>query len=102
MSNITKSIFEGIADGKIEQKTGVKILEEIKDIKHTKDEIAIVGMSARFPGADNISEYWYNLENSINCIGELPKHRKKILKILFFIIQIWKKRILNIGREDIR
>ena len=31
-------------------------------------EIAIIGMSGRFPGAKNISEYWQNLENGVESI----------------------------------
>jgi acyl transferase domain-containing protein len=31
-------------------------------------EIAIIGMSGRFPGAGNIREFWENLENGVNSI----------------------------------
>jgi tyrocidine synthetase-3 len=31
-------------------------------------EIAVVGMSGRFPGADNIHEFWGNLKNGVECI----------------------------------
>jgi acyl transferase domain-containing protein/acyl carrier protein len=31
-------------------------------------EIAIIGMSGRFPGADNIHEFWENLKNGVNSI----------------------------------
>ncbi|UCH94753.1 MAG: hypothetical protein JSV88_31455, partial [Candidatus Aminicenantes bacterium] len=31
-------------------------------------EIAIVGMSGRFPGANNISQFWENLKNGVNSI----------------------------------
>lgn len=79
MNDITKIIFEGITKGHIEQDTGVKLLEGIRENQNEKFEIAITGMSARFPGADNIEEYWANLETGVNCIRELPKHRSKDL-----------------------
>jgi len=32
-------------------------------------EIAIIGMSGRFPGADNIAEFWQNLKNGVESIS---------------------------------
>ncbi|HLP58607.1 MAG TPA: beta-ketoacyl synthase N-terminal-like domain-containing protein, partial [Candidatus Deferrimicrobium sp.] len=31
-------------------------------------EIAVVGMSGRFPGANNINEFWENLKNGVHSI----------------------------------
>lgn len=42
------------------------------------DNIAIVGMSGRFPDAKNIDEFWNNLYNSKNSIREIPQSRWKI------------------------
>ncbi len=39
------------------------------------DKIAIIGMSGRFPGADNVYEFWGNLKNGVNSIKEVPKER---------------------------
>lgn len=38
-------------------------------------DIAIVGMSCRFPGARNYTEYWDNLVKNINSISEIPSDR---------------------------
>ncbi|KJK30395.1 SDR family NAD(P)-dependent oxidoreductase [Paenibacillus polymyxa] len=38
-------------------------------------EIAIVGLSGRYPGARNVEEYWNNLKEGKNCITEIPKDR---------------------------
>ncbi|WP_165583431.1 SDR family NAD(P)-dependent oxidoreductase [Aquimarina atlantica] len=35
-------------------------------------EIAVVGISGMFPKADNIEEFWNNLENGIDGVSELP------------------------------
>ncbi|MCK4763371.1 MAG: hypothetical protein KAW12_14325 [Candidatus Aminicenantes bacterium] len=32
-------------------------------------EIAVIGMSGRFPGADNINEFWENLKNGVESIS---------------------------------
>jgi amino acid adenylation domain-containing protein len=33
-----------------------------------EDSIAIIGMAGRFPGANNIDEYWHNLKNGVESI----------------------------------
>jgi acyl transferase domain-containing protein/acyl carrier protein len=38
-------------------------------------EIAIIGISGRFPQADNPGELWRNLLNNKDCVTEIPKHR---------------------------
>jgi len=38
-------------------------------------DIAIIGMSARFPGAANLNEFWQNLVTGSNQIVEIPENR---------------------------
>ena len=40
--------------------------------------IAIVGMSALFPDAPNLHQYWDNIINKIDSIIEVPKSRWNI------------------------
>ena len=40
-----------------------------------ENDIAIVGMSCYFPGADNIQEFWSNLCNGVSSITDSPKNR---------------------------
>ncbi|MBD2385955.1 type I polyketide synthase [Cylindrospermum sp. FACHB-282] len=47
--------------------------EEFAEIADT--DMAIIGYSGRFPNAENLDEYWYNLANGINCIREIPNQR---------------------------
>ncbi len=39
-----------------------------KNRNRTGLEIAVIGMAGRFPGARDIHEYWYNLENGVESI----------------------------------
>ncbi|PQP85020.1 hypothetical protein C0Q44_11135 [Paenibacillus sp. PCH8] len=39
-------------------------------------DIAIIGMSGRFPGAEEIEDYWKNLINGIDSIGHFPAERQ--------------------------
>ena len=41
--------------------------------KYTGLEIAIIGMSGRFPEADNINQYWENLKNGKDCISDFSR-----------------------------
>ncbi|MDR0429520.1 MAG: 4'-phosphopantetheinyl transferase superfamily protein [Tannerellaceae bacterium] len=42
---------------------------------HIDTDIAIVGMSCIFPGAQNIDQFWYNLKNGVDSIIEAPAER---------------------------
>ena len=39
------------------------------------EEIAIIGMSGRFPGARDVDEFWRNLADGVSSVGEIPAHR---------------------------
>ncbi|MBZ5509455.1 MAG: SDR family NAD(P)-dependent oxidoreductase, partial [Acidobacteriia bacterium] len=39
------------------------------------EDIAIIGLSGRYPEADNIEAYWHNLREGKDCIIEVPKER---------------------------
>ncbi len=34
------------------------------------ERVAVIGMSARFPGADNIDEFWHNIRNGVESVIE--------------------------------
>ncbi len=38
-------------------------------------DIAIIGVSGRYPGARNVQEFWKNLKEGKDCITEIPKDR---------------------------
>ena len=40
-----------------------------------REDVAIVGMSCRFPGARDISEFWQNLLNRVDSVREIPHDR---------------------------
>src|SRR5262245_24174905 len=39
-----------------------------QDRKDFREEIAIIGMAGRFPGARNVEEFWENLRNGVESI----------------------------------
>lgn len=71
--------------GAYEYKTGMqaeeneysKVKDSIKPTDKRSDcnEIAIIGMSGKFPMADSVMEFWDNLAEGKNCIIKVPESR---------------------------
>lgn len=40
-----------------------------------KEDVAIVGMSGKFPQAENLNEFWENIVNEKDCISHIPSDR---------------------------
>ena len=40
-----------------------------------RDDVAIIGMSCRFPGARDVDEFWQNLLNGVDSVCEIPADR---------------------------
>lgn len=76
MREFARIIIENTVNGKIDKVVGAEILQAIKMQKSDKNDIAIIGMSARFPDAKNIDEFWNNIINYKDCIKEYPQNRK--------------------------
>ncbi|MCP4135876.1 MAG: SDR family NAD(P)-dependent oxidoreductase [bacterium] len=38
-------------------------------------DIAVIGMSCRYPGAENTREYWQNLRNGVDSVSLIPEER---------------------------
>ncbi|MGP6087640.1 SDR family NAD(P)-dependent oxidoreductase [Antarctobacter jejuensis] len=47
----------------------------VRPPRRADDDIAIIGMSGRFPEADNIDQFWANLRDGKDCIGTCPPDR---------------------------
>ncbi|WP_051624339.1 non-ribosomal peptide synthetase [Clostridium akagii] len=88
---VTKYILQQVRDKKIEKNMALKILKQLADKPYNKsNDIAIIGMSCRFPKAKNKEEYWDNIVNRRCNITGVPLERKKYLN-----------QILNEEDEDI-
>ncbi|MBX3709961.1 MAG: polyketide synthase dehydratase domain-containing protein, partial [Gammaproteobacteria bacterium] len=55
-------------------------LQDISTVKPSFTEIAIIGISCRFPGADNYNQFWDNLRKGINSIHEITPDRWDVSK----------------------
>ncbi|MBL4670728.1 MAG: polyketide synthase dehydratase domain-containing protein, partial [Arenicella sp.] len=80
MSLLKKHILNQLASQLISQEEAKDLLLELSgkgkaSEKSKSHEIAIIGMSGRFPRANNTEEFWQNLAQGINCIDDFPKKR---------------------------
>ncbi|MBD3315819.1 MAG: SDR family NAD(P)-dependent oxidoreductase, partial [Chitinivibrionales bacterium] len=49
-------------------------IEKLQESASSPD-IAIVGLSGRYPGAENLEQFWSNLKRGLDCISEIPADR---------------------------
>ncbi len=42
---------------------------------HRSEDIAVIGISCRFPQAEGLREFWDNLQAGKDCVGEIPAER---------------------------
>ena len=77
MEKLYKYIIENTTLGKIDKDAAIDLVTMLKQggVK-TDDNIAIIGMSAKLPMADNINEFWDNVKNGIDCMGKFPQQRQ--------------------------
>ena len=79
---INKYIFEKVYHKQISKDIAIELLEIINKNQEIDSDIAIIGMSGKFPDADNLKEFWENLFIEKQSIGDLPNKRKKDLDLL--------------------
>uniref|UniRef100_UPI001C2F5675 SDR family NAD(P)-dependent oxidoreductase n=1 Tax=Paenibacillus sp. GbtcB18 TaxID=2824763 RepID=UPI001C2F5675 len=63
---------------------------EDRDMNLSGEDIAIIGLSGRYPMADNVDEFYRNLKEGKNCITGLPKKRWEGYEFTFEIEQFYK------------
>lgn len=64
-----------------------------------KEDIAIIGMSCRFPGAESVKSYWDNLSKGKDCIEELSDNdlRKNNITETLYSASNYVKKASHIG-----
>ncbi|WP_379155617.1 SDR family NAD(P)-dependent oxidoreductase [Paenibacillus sp. sgz5001063] len=91
MKKVQNYIFEQVAARQLSPAEAKQLLNDLQGSSGSAEEdIAVIGMSGKFPGAENLDEYWENLENERNCIGRFPQSRIK-----------WESLLLNPTVQEI-
>ncbi|MGF9907097.1 edeine biosynthesis hybrid PKS-NRPS EdeI [Brevibacillus porteri] len=77
MSLLKKYILEQVAAHRLQEKEALPLLKELSSANvNTRQDIAIIGMACRFPGASSLEEYWNNLQQGHDSIGDIPAARR--------------------------
>ncbi|EJL22783.1 edeine biosynthesis hybrid PKS-NRPS EdeI [Brevibacillus sp. BC25] len=77
MSLLKKYILEQVAAHRLQEKEALPLLKELSSATvNTRQDIAIIGMACRFPGASSLEEYWNNLQQGHDSIGDIPAARR--------------------------
>lgn len=78
MESVRKYIYKQVAEQTLSREEAKQMLMELQGKQEqTEDDIAVIGISGRFGGADNVKEYWQNLRNGVCSIGAFPRERRK-------------------------
>lgn len=76
-----KEILLKIKSNEISIEEGVQQIKALgkpmaeKIVSYEESDIAIIGISGRFPGASNVEMFWDNLKNGVDSVTEIPKRR---------------------------
>ncbi len=78
MENAYRYIMENIMSGKIDKNIAIQLMKILKQVKVQSCEgIAITGIALKFPNADNIKDFWSNIVNGMDSVGEFPDFRQE-------------------------
>jgi len=78
MEEVKKYILSQVANHQLSKEEAKNFLLELSDIEvSVQEDIAIIGMSGRFPKADDPEAFWQLLKKGINCIRKFPEARLK-------------------------
>lgn len=78
MNTIKDYIIEQFAQKKLSREKARQMLEELEELGKTEmadKDIAIIGISGKFPKAKDIKQLWENIINGRNCIDRMPEKR---------------------------
>lgn len=83
MESLVSYILKQVAENRLSNTEAKVMLSEIQGSKKSiNDDIAIIGIACKFPGADDVVAYWENLLKCENSIKPFPEERKVLPKEL--------------------
>jgi acyl transferase domain-containing protein len=73
-----KFILELLKENKIDKAVAIHILKKL-NVK--KEDVAVIGIACRLPGANNPKEFWNILETGADCIRPFPEERRRDIDV---------------------
>ncbi|MCL6589227.1 MAG: SDR family NAD(P)-dependent oxidoreductase [Firmicutes bacterium] len=84
MKTVTTYIYNQVAAKLLSQEKAKEMLRELQaktgppfPSEIPEKEIAIIGVSGKFPKAANLDQYWENIAGGVECIGYFPENRRQ-------------------------
>jgi len=74
--DINKYILKQVKDGNINKECAFTLLKNLHNNSESIDDIAIIGLTGKLPGANNVNEYWSNIVGGMNCVKDFPETRR--------------------------
>ncbi len=65
----------GSQSNEAEKADSAEIAAATESLSRVRDDVAIIGMSCRFPGARDVNEFWQNLLDGVDSVCEIPADR---------------------------
>lgn len=75
MNLLKRNILKQVASHQISQTEAKELLSELVNSQSSNNEVAIIGIAGKFPGAKNVDEFWSNLKNGLCTIDKFPDKR---------------------------
>lgn len=77
MDNVVRTIFASVEAGKLDAAVGLELLRSLKGKRpEPSKDIAVIGLSLRMPGADNLEQFWSHIVNKSDLIQPYPFARQ--------------------------
>ncbi|MGF9909452.1 SDR family NAD(P)-dependent oxidoreductase [Brevibacillus porteri] len=101
MDKLKKYIYELVAAKKLSAKEATEYIVSLQKANETlNDEVAIIGISGRFPKANTVQEFWENIRAGRECLDDFPVHRLEDGRALFSDQRFDHKRFKKGGYLD--
>ena len=79
---LARFILEQLQSNTLSKQQAADFLNELKKENTSRADIAIIGLSCRFPEAENKREFWKNLAEGKSSIRSFPRNRHADLAML--------------------
>ncbi|MCX7920708.1 MAG: condensation domain-containing protein [Clostridia bacterium] len=100
IQDVVQTIMQNTVSGKIDKTVAAEVLQKIIKLGNTKQiqDIAIIGISVKMPGAEDKNEFWENIRNGVNSVGDYPESRHRDSKNFVLHYSNLKEKDINYSR----
>ncbi|MHB8062366.1 MAG: SDR family NAD(P)-dependent oxidoreductase, partial [Ruminiclostridium sp.] len=79
MKRVYQQIIKEANKGDMTKETAAKMIKFLQALEDEQQEIAIIGMAAVYPAAEDVNLFWNNIRNGNDYFTDFPQSRKLML-----------------------